>query len=693
MYMNHEKIEARHRQLSACIYIRQSTGHQVRHHHQGRERQYELAQHARELGFSKVIVIDDDQGKSGSGAVERPGFACLLAAVCAGEVGAVFALEASRLARNNTDWHHLIDLCALTGTLIIDGQAIYDPRQVNDRLLLGLHGTMSEFELNLLRQRAREAFERKIQAGHVLWEMPVGLVRNEDDRVEKIADRQVQEAIAGVFRKFHELGSARQAAFWYREQEILLPEAVSGTKGQEVIWREAREGRIRQVLKNPAYAGALAYGRTEAQTEVKDGRARKSTTRRRKARHSWKVLILDNHVGYISWQEYLENQSRLESNLLMNQESQGAARTGPALLAGLLRCAHCGRKMSVLYSGKKGRTPRYGCKGGRQERGNANCQSLGGARVDQAVSEAVLEAIQPAGVEAALVAIGQLEHQHQEKRRSLELALEQARYEVRRAQRQYDQVDPDNRLVAAELEARWNATLSRVDELQQQLAELDDSRVTVSDDEKQRLLTLGDDLETLWNHASATDDLRKRILRTVLQEIMIGDNADRTIHVLRLHWKGGAHTELQVRRAASGKKPNDTSKNALELIEELSKVCSDQAIAAILNRLGYKTGARKTWRVHSVHNARYIHRLMNFRKQNGWVTVQQAAMELGVSHTVVRRLIAKHTLPATQVVETTPWIIARESLQLDAVKAEVAAVQAGRQLTRRDPNQQELPFK
>ena len=286
-----------------------------------------------------------------------------------------------------------------------------------------------------------------------------------------------------------------------------------------------------------------------------------------------------------------------------------------------------------------------------------------------------------------------MEHQHQEKRTSLELTLERAGYEAGRAQRQYDTVDPDNRLVAGELESRWNAALARVDELQQQLAELDTSGKQVTQEEKQRLLELGRDLPALWNHPSAADDLKKRILRTVLEEIIIQDNADRTFHVLYLHWKGGTHTELQVRRNTTGKKPNDTDKTALELIEELSKVCSDQAIAALLNRLGYKTGAGKTWRVHSVHNARYIHRLTNYRRRNEWVTVQQAAIELQVSQTVIRRLISEQKLPASQLVETTPWIIARESLSLPAVEAKIEAVHAGRQLSRHDPNQQAFPFK
>jgi DNA invertase Pin-like site-specific DNA recombinase len=689
-----EKIQTQHRNRAAYVYVRQSTAHQVRHHHQGRQRQYDLAAHARELDFARVVVIDDDQGKTGSGLVERPGFATLLSAVCGGEAGAVFALEASRLARNNRDWHHLIDLCSLTETLIIDADGIYDPRQLNDRLLLGLKGTMSEFELGLFRQRARTAFEMKIAEGHALWEMPVGLVRDEDDRVEKIADRQVQAAIVGVFAKFRELGSARQATLWYRDEKVLLPEAVPGTRGHEAVWRLPGENRLRQILKNPCYAGALAYGRTETKLTVEEGRARKATSRNRKPREKWKVLILDNHVGYITWEEYLENQAMLESNAAQREPTgKGAAKKGPALLAGLLRCGHCGRKLFVAYSGKRGRAPRYACHGGRENRGSAGCQSLGGTRIDRAVADTVLEAIQPAGVQAALDAMAQFDQLQDEKRKALEMALEKARYEVDRARRQYDAIDPANRLVAGELEERWNTALAHASELERQCAHWEEQRTTLTDEQQARLLELGRILPALWDHSAASADLKKRILRTVLEEIVIRDDEQRRNHLLVLHWKGGVHSELQVPRNTTGKKPNDTAKTALELIEELSKVCSDQTIAAVLNRLGYKTGAGKTWRLHSVYNARYIHRLTNYRKQGAWVTIQQAATELGVSQTVISRLIREQTLPATQLVETTPWIIARESLSLPAVQTEIEAVHAGRQLRRHDTNQQELPLK
>jgi DNA invertase Pin-like site-specific DNA recombinase len=683
-----DKIKLGHLQRAAYVYVRQSSAHQVRHHQESRQRQYALADRARDMGFAKTVLIDEDQGKSGSGLQDRPGFGELLTAVCRGDTGAVFALEASRLARNNRDWYHLIDLCALTETLIIDGDGVYDPRELNDRLLLGLKGSMAEFELGLLRQRAREAFEQKVRRGHAMWELPVGLVRN-----EKIADRQVQQAIDGVFQKFRELGSSRQTTLWYRDEKIPLPEVKPGTTGRDIVWRLPHEHRVYQILKNPAYAGVLAYGKSAATTVVADGRAKKSSTRRRKPREEWKTLILNNHEGYITWEEFLRNQRTLEANQAMREGSTaGAAKRGPALLAGLLRCGRCGRKLFVAYGGNGGRVPRYACHGGRTDRGHAACLSIGGVTIEAAVVAEVLQAVAPAGIDAALAAMKQVAQGHQERRQSLELALEKARYEAGRLARQYDAVDPENRLVAGELEARWNEALVKVADLESELQGLEQRQVALTDDQKERLFQLGSDLPALWHHAAAGDDVKKRILRTVLYEIVINSDETAGVHVLNLHWQGGVHTELRVRRNTTGKRRVTTPQNAIDLIRELSKVCSDQTIAATLNRLGYRTGAGKTWRVHSVYTTRYYYRLPNYRNDKSYVTIEQAGDELGVSHTVIRRLIKERILPATQVVESTPWIIDRHDLALPAVQSAVTALHEGRQLVRVNPEQGELPL-
>jgi DNA invertase Pin-like site-specific DNA recombinase len=684
-----DKISEHHLLRKAFVYVRQSSTHQVRHHVQGRQRQYDLADRARELGFAQTVVIDEDQGRSGSGLAERPGFVRLLTAVCAGEAGAVFALEASRLARNNRDWHHLIDLCALTETLLIDADGVYDPRALNDRLLLGLKGTMSEFELGLLHQRARVAFEQKVRRGHAMWELPVGFVRSDEQRIEKIADRQVQQVLEGVFRRFRQLGSARQTTLWYRDQQIALPQVVPGSAGHEVLWRLPTGHRINQILKNPCYAGALAYGRTKGTTVIEGGRAKRSASRQRKPRCEWKVLILDNHPGYIGWPEYLEIQTVLESNGAMRDGiGQGAPKRGVALLAGLLRCGQCGRKLHVAYGGNGGRVPRYACQGARVDRGSAACLTLGGLRIDRVVCEQVLEGIQPGAVEAALCALGKANDEQAEARRSLELALEKARYEVARAQRQYDLVDPANRLVAGELEQRWNAALVQVTELEGRLGEIDRARTSLSEAQQRQLLALGNDLRTLWNHQGASSELKKRIVRTVLHEIIIQDNPQGREHIVHLHWKGGVHTELRVARNSTGKHHRITDEKALDLIRELSKVSNDQGIAATLNRLGYRTGAGKSWRVHSVQNTRHYYGLEHYENTGEWLSIEQASKELDVSHTVIRRLIRERTLPASQIVELAPWIIRRADLSLPSVQAQLDAVRQGRQLRASDPRQQ-----
>jgi len=672
------KIHAIHLQRDAYVYVRQSTGHQVRAHPESQRRQYALAEQARQLGFAHVIVIDEDVGRSGTGRHERPGFGQLLAAVCEGRVGAVFALEASRLARNNRDWHHLIDLCALTETLLIDDDGIYDPRQLNDRLVLGMKGSMAEYELGLMRQRARQAFEAKIQRGHVMWEVPVGFVRTRDDRIEKHADRHVQHAVAGVFQKFRELGSARQTMLWYHEAQLPLPEVCPGTLGQDILWRLPSEHRIHQMLRNPCYAGALVYGRTAAKIVIVDGRARQSH-RQRQPVAQWRILLLDNHSGYISWEEFLHIQQLLEANRHRLQgEAGGAAKRGPALLSGLLRCGRCGRKLYVAYSGTTGRVPRYICHGGRINRGSSSCLTVGGLRVDRAVEAAVLDAIQPAGVIAAVEALERLRAEHDLTRQALTLAVEKARYEAQRAQRQYDRVDPDNRLVAGELERRWNGTLVQVAEAEARLATLEGQQFILSEEQRHGLLTLGHDLATVWRHPAASEALKKRILRTVLHEIMVHTTQQPPVHVLHLHWHGGVHTEVRVARNTAGKHGRATDNDVIEVIRELSKVCRDLTIAATLNRLGYRTGTGKTWRAHSVASVRYQYRLPNFAKGTDWLTRAQAAQHVGVSATVLKRLIGQGILPARQVVPSAPWIIQRADLDRAPVLAAVHAVRTGR---------------
>jgi len=510
-----------HLARGAFVYVRQSTNDQVLHNHESRRRQYGLVDRARALGWATVEVIDDDLGRSGSG-VSRPGFEKLLAAICEGRVGAVVSIEASRLARNGRDWHTLLEFCGLVGTLIVDEDGVYDPRHPNDRLLLGMKGTMSEMELSLFRQRSLEALKQKARRGELFLTVAIGYLKTSHDRIEKDPDRRVQEAITLAFTKFAALQTVRQVHLWMRQERLPLPATEYGPEGRKVIWKLPVYNTLHHLLTNPIYAGAYVFGRTGSRITIEAGRKR-IVRGFRKDRDSWEVLIHDHHEGYISWAEFERNQSLIADNANGKSfMSRGSIRRGEALLAGLLRCGHCGRKLHVAYSGESGSSGRYHCRGGQINHGGDRCISFGGMRIDRAVGAEVIDRLQPLGIEAAIGAMEARRTENTEKRRQLQLAIEQARFEAARARRQYDAVDPDNRLVAAELEHRWNERLLAVRALQEEQDGLAATeQTTLTEAEHRHLLALGADVEAAWNSPGATPATRKRIIRTLIEEIVV----------------------------------------------------------------------------------------------------------------------------------------------------------------------------
>lgn len=660
------KITAEHLARGAYVYVRQSTADQLRNNHESRRRQYALADRARLLGWTEVIVIDDDLGVSAAG-VARPGFERLLAAICSGQVGAVVSIEASRLARNGRDWHTLLEFCALVGSVLIDEDGVYDPRLINDRLLLGMKGTMSEMELSLLRQRSVEALKLKAARGELHTTVAIGFVRSEDDRIELDADRRIREAIAGVFTRFAQTGSVRQVLLWFRQEHIELPAAVYHDGRRSVVWRLPRYNTVLKILTNPVYAGAYAFGRTETRVRIEAGR--KCVVRgHRRERERWQVLIVDHHDGYIDWNTFEHNQRMIADNTnMLGGMARGALRRGEALLAGLLRCGHCGRKLHVAYSGSDGTVRRYHCRGAALNHGaEHSCISFGALRVDRAVAEEVLHLLRPIGVQAALRAIEQRNDDGRAKRRQLELALEQARFEALRAQRQFDAIDPDNRLVASELERRWNDRLAQIAQRQADIEALDARQgPAMTPAQRETLLALGKDLPRAWDHPAAGNDTRKRIVRTLIEEI-VARVAEARIELV-IHWKGGDHSELSVVKNRTGQHRWTVAVEVEGLIEKLARQLNDGSIASLLNRLGHRTGRELTWTETRVRSFRCSHGIGVYkpgeREARGEVTLEQAAELMKTSKMTVLRMISAGTLAASQACKGAPWVIKCSDLQ------------------------------
>src|SRR5271165_4177475 len=568
------KITPEHLARDAYVYVRQSTPDQLLNNPESRRRQYALETRARSLGWENVIVIDDDLGRSGGGAA-RPGFERLLAAICAGTAGAVLAIEASRLARNGRDWHTLLEFCVVVNSLIIDEDGIYDPRLVNDRLLLGLKGTFSELELSMFRQRSHEALRLKAERGELNTTVAIGYRRGADDRLEQDPDRRIREALSLAFRKFREIGSVRQLVLWLRQEGIDLPTAVHSRQGRTVRWGPPRYHAVHRLLTNPVYV----FGRTLSRTRIEGGR-KVITHNVARRREDWAVLIHDHHDAYISWEEYDRNRAIIAGNANMKGAMvAGAVRSGSALLVGLLRCGRCGRKFKVLHRSR--RDARYICASQVDPSSEKGCTAFSNMRIDAAVSAEVLRAISPLAVEAALKLIAERKEASSEQLRQRELALEQARYEVKHARRQYDAVDPDNRLVAGELERRWNDCLATVVRLEEQIRSLrNEEPIAVGDDERVTLLALAGDLPGLWNDAAASVETRKRILRAVLKEIVVTAETGR-LHLV-LHWQGGDHTRLEVLKNRSGQNRFKTDAATEQLVKELARLLPDHSIAPAL---------------------------------------------------------------------------------------------------------------
>jgi DNA invertase Pin-like site-specific DNA recombinase len=667
-----EKIKPHHLEREAILYIRQSSAYQVKHNLESPKLQYGMEERLPQLGWREIEVVDEDLGCSAAGTVTRAGFERMVAEVCLGRVGAVAAWEVSRFARNSREWQHLVEVCRVVDTLLIDQETVYSPRQSNDRLLLGLKGNLNEYELDLLRQRSVEARREKARRGELIVVAPVGYLKVEDQRLEKDPDLRVQQAVRLVFDKFLELGSVRQTLMWFLGHGLELP--VRTASGQ-TDWKRPSYHTVHRMLTNPVYGGAYAYGKTELRLDYEEGEPRRSI--RRKPREQWLALIPNAHDGYASWEEFERIQQAMAENV-RGQGQCGAAQRGPALLAGLLRCRRCGRKLTVWYTGNDHDVLRYGCRRGSLDNGEARCIAFGGILVDETLATETLRVVQPGRVEAAVLAYEEEARKQDEVLEALRRDLEAARYAAQRAQKQYDTADPENRLVAGELERRWNQALERVQEIERRIERHVQGRGQVTSPTRKEFEGLAADLEAVWNHPDADARLKKRIVRALIQEIVVDVDREAGEIILVIHWKGGVHTELRLPRRRRGQNSSQTSKELVEAVRVLAHICSDDLLAGILNRNGLRTGRGNRWTRERVTSLRSHHEIPVYsaasRDSEGWVNLTDAADILGVSGRTLRLAVERGEIEAEHPLADGPWVFNRRALETEGAARFVARV-------------------
>lgn len=635
-------ISEQHRRRPAYIYVRQSTLAQVRHNQESTERQYALREKALSLGWSPATVrtLDRDLGVSGVQSAGREDFKTLVADVSMGQVGAVFALEVSRLARSNLDWHRLLELCALTGTLVIDADGCYDPADFNDGLLLGLKGTMAQAELHFLRGRLLGGKLNKAQKGELRHPLPVGFAYDDQDRVVMDPDAEVRGAIALAFHVFLETGSAYAVVQRFAQRALRFPKrSYGGAWDGKLVWGNLTHSRVLGLLKNPCYAGTYTFGRYQYRRQITvQGEVSKHT--QRVAMSEWRVNLPAHHEGYITWEEFLANQVRLAKNRTNAGEPilNGPAREGLALLQGLMLCGTCGHALTVRYRGNGGLYPVYLCSGQRRDaKATRDCMSLRCDLLDAAIAARVLQALKPAELELALATLQELEMRDQAVFRQWQMRLERAEYEAALAERRYEEVDPSQRLVAATLERRWNESLMSLEELKKQYADFEQKKARVATPEqKAKVLALAENLPRLWNAPTTEARDRKRMLRLLIKDITVEKRHGEWHAIMHIRWQGGActdvHVDLPRPRAEAIRYPEPI----IARVRELARTLTDPQIVAALNQLGELSATGQRHTIHTIKWIRWKYRIPAPKlKRPGEMTVQELAERLGVLPGVV----------------------------------------------------------
>jgi DNA invertase Pin-like site-specific DNA recombinase len=673
------KLTSSHLRRQAFVYLRQSSQAQVERNVESTARQYALVTRAVELGFAReqVVVIDEDLGISGSGLSERSGFARLTAEVALGHAGLVLGLEVSRLARNNVDWYRLLDLCGVTDTVIGDADGIYHPGSFNDRLLLGLKGTMSEAELHVLRARLQGGIRNKAERGELRKALPVGLVWGEaDGEILLDPDEAIRGAINVIFDRFAELGSVRQVWLWMRREQLKFP--MRRFAHGEHQWTVPTYHQIHSVLDSPVYAGAYAFGKTRRERYVDEhGNMRQRI--RRLPQAEWGVLIWDHHPGYLDKATFEANRARIAANTRPRpHQAGGAVREGSALLQGIAVCARCGRKLNVAYDGARGHTrPVYQCPGRiLVENRGSWCMRVGGMQIDHAVADALLAALTPAGVKAALTAAESLEADHDAALGQWRLQVEQARYQADRAERRYRQVEPEHRLVARGLERDWEKALSKLGDAEAELTLREHQRPRVlTDTEREQLLALGSDLGRVWAAPTTSDRDRKQLLRTLVEEVILDVQREQDQATVTIRWKGGAITELAVplpRHQPTIRTDEDT----IALLTRLAAHYDDATIAGILNRQDRRSATGQRFTAQIVSSLRNHYKIPRYQPptqppDGEPLPISKAAEELGVAASTLHRWLQAGFIAGEQDTPGAPWRI-RVNDQLRALFVEDA---------------------